>query len=387
MAMQAKIREARDAFKQAVKDRGFVFIGPYVATRFPVRVLCPAGHDITVYPADFRRGSGCRHCLLMDSEDAKKRFYENIARLKGTVVGTYVNAYTKVECTCENGHKCEISPGNAKAAQHLCMICYYRMDEVKEAFYESARQAGVEVIGPYTNSSLPVLCKCPEGHECSPTPTAIQQGLKFCSTCTGTNRSVKAEKFYKWMEDHGFQVIGEFINSMTRVESICPEGHTCHALPLNITTGKGMCITCKPASRGEQKVKDALTHLGITFVREYSFGKSRRRYDFELSEHKIIIETDGQQHFMKTRVYPTDDDLMRSKLIDILKMCKAEDKEYTFVRIDYTWYGKPVEDFVKFIKDIIDIPYEDRPWAVYSNPDMYKWIDEIRASCSQQPAQ
>lgn len=191
MVRQAKIIKARQDFFDTVTKRGFTFIGPYISARCGVDVICPKGHPIKVNPLRFRQGAGCKRCLRKDSQDAAVRFNIKIAELGGIIMGKYINAHTKVECVCEKGHVCKITPNAAQKALHLCRQCVTHRDEVIKEFYDAAKLAGVTIIGEYKDSRTPVACKCPKGHDCSPRPTAIQQGWGFCNTCGRAYRKSK----------------------------------------------------------------------------------------------------------------------------------------------------------------------------------------------------
>jgi very-short-patch-repair endonuclease len=150
--------------------------------------------------------------------------------------------------------------------------------------------------------------------------------------------------------------------------------------PDQINRGYELCKICSPKSRGESKVQEALLILGISFKKEFILPGERSRYDFELPDHKIIIETDGIQHFKIGYKYtPTLRDLKLAHYRDVNKMAQANLADYKVVRIDYTYYGKPVEDFVEYIKEIVERPRELLPDFTFTSPSKYLWVRAMLA--------
>lgn len=80
--------------------------------------------------------------------------------------------------------------------------------------------------------------------------------------------------------------------------------HTCGYIwsisPDNLKRGKG-CPICHKLSKGEYVIYKTLEKYNINYQREYSFPKSKYRFDFAIFDNsnnlKFIFEYDGIQHF------------------------------------------------------------------------------------------
>jgi very-short-patch-repair endonuclease len=76
---------------------------------------------------------------------------------------------------------------------------------------------------------------------------------------------------------------------------------------------RGVCPVCnRTMSYGEFVIYNLLKNNNINFEREFSFPKSKYRFDFYFPDSNLIIEYDGEQHF---------------KQIDFFKKSKNNDKK------------------------------------------------------------
>lgn len=59
------------------------------------------------------------------------------------------------------------------------------------------------------------------------------------------------------------------------------------------------CPICSPGlSIGEKMMYAMLSQLNIFFEKEYTFAKSKKRYDFYIKQYNCIIEIHGEQHYI-----------------------------------------------------------------------------------------
>jgi very-short-patch-repair endonuclease len=109
--------------------------------------------------------------------------------------------------------------------------------------------------------------------------------------------------------------------------------------------GKG-CPACSQ-SKGERFIDEWLRESGYKFEREFpipitsTVGKNGRlRFDFLISEHKVLIEFDGEQHFRPVTFFGSS----RETALKVHKEIKRRDKiknvwatknGYELIRIRY----------------------------------------------------
>lgn len=379
-------KKAREDFEKMANIRGYTIAGKYTFSYTKVMLICPRKHPFEMRPTEFNKGSGCKYCVNEKRiQKTKVRFLKALAELGGKMIGSYVNASTRVDCVCPEDHPCSVEPHWVLRGGGMCKTCAGKDSEAaKQTFLDRAKEAGVILEGDYVNISTPVKARCRYNHECFPTPSYVRQGGGFCKVCAGKDFATVKKNFIEHMIVRGFILLEDYASCRIRVHCKCPKGHDCYPFPYYIYTGRNLCIQCSPSSKGEEKVQSALCLLNINFQREFSFPGERYRYDFILSEKKIIIETDGQQHFIKIPYYnPSPNALILSQLTDVLKMVNARNEGYKILRIDYKWYDKPLEDFVELISDYLKKDYDSLPNYTYSNASMYEWVEDLITTSSE----
>lgn len=371
-----KFEKAKGEFEELVALRGWTLVDPYSGSQTKIRIICPNGHLTDLQPGNFKQGSDCRSCKGLDKIEVAAKFIRNIAEQGGTVQGRYVDATTRVACTCSKGHACMVFPASINRGCHMCQICTQQSQELAEQrFREAAARSGITVEGQYVNRHTPIRIVCSNGHVTD--HNAAGRDQISCRICLGMDNATARKNFTKCMEAKGYQVLEPYQRRHSPVKCKCPQGHVCFIYPACAYEDRGLCKTCRPRSRGEDKVGKALSELGVDHIRELWIPGNRYYYDFEILGRKIIIEVDGMQHFMTNRYKPTDWDLTRGQIIDSLKMLIAFKSGYKILRIDYTWFHLPVEDYVKFIKEHIDKPWDSLPNYTCNNPSNYEWLDKL----------
>jgi hypothetical protein len=127
----------------------------------------------------------------------------------------------------------------------MCRICTGQDPETaKTNFYARILELGGKVLGEYVNSSTRILCVCSQGHECFVSPNSIQQGHGMCRICTGRDPETAKTNFYARILEQGGKVLGKYINTDTPVECICKNGHICKPRPHHLKRGIVLCVKC-----------------------------------------------------------------------------------------------------------------------------------------------
>ena len=111
---------------------------------------------------------------------------------------------------------------------------------------EVARVApGIELLGTYVNARTKVACRCKEcGHEWEASPNHVLRGAG-CPKCAGTSR-VSAEEFAARAAEcaPNVEVLTPYANARTRIECRCREcGNTWSPYPKSLLQGYG-CPAC-----------------------------------------------------------------------------------------------------------------------------------------------
>ena len=219
----------------------------------------------------------------------------------------YINNSTKVCIICPEHGEFWQTPNN-----HLnkkgCCICGGSSKLTKEEFIKRARDvhgnkydySKVEYKGMHTK----VCIICPEHGEFWQTPANHVHWKQKCPTCTN-NKKLTTEEFIKRAREvHGnkydYSKV-KYINNYTKVCIICPEHGEFWQTPHHHITNKCECPICN-ISRLENEVKKLLNKKEIIYkwqVKRNIFEwLHQQSLDFYLPDYNIVIECQGEQHFV-----------------------------------------------------------------------------------------
>jgi very-short-patch-repair endonuclease len=100
------------------------------------------------------------------------------------------------------------------------------------------------------------------------------------------------------------------------------------------------CPRC--VNKTETLVADYLEETGINFIIQYKIGSSRKRYDFYLPDHKLIVEVDGEQHFRQVgnwesyeKTLENDIEKMKTSLLNGISVLRIYQPDIWYDKIDW----------------------------------------------------
>lgn len=192
----------------SISNPDITAIGKYVNMHTKIECVCPVGHHWLPIAQDVIRGEGCSKCGLI-SRVAKRtktheQFVEEVRNLNPdiTVIGTYKNSHTKIEFICKEGHKWITTPSNVLAGK-TCLTCAniqssLRQRKSQEQFVEEVRNLhpDITVVGEYVNSNTKIEFMCSKGHIWKSAPSNLLSGCS-CPFCKGERISALKFKTHK----------------------------------------------------------------------------------------------------------------------------------------------------------------------------------------------
>lgn len=260
-------------FISSIENMGGIVVGKYKNSYTKVDCLCLNNHNCSPLPSSIRKGRAmCTMCSHRSSLLSQQEFFNSIKKLGGIVVGNYINISTKVDCLCPAGHQCAPTPNSIQRGQGMCLECVGRSPIVSEKnFVENIKNMGGIVVGNYVNSRDKVECLCPLGHICFPTPACIKNGQGMCFDCSGRSPNIGLKNFKEGISKQGGQILGEYVNSRTKVKCLCSKNHICYPTPNCIKSKQGMCLECVEHSSevSYQNFKDIITSQGGEIIGKY----------------------------------------------------------------------------------------------------------------------
>lgn len=245
---------------------------------------------------------------------AKEDFYLCIDKSNYKVIGEYQGACKKILINCNNGHSWEVTPSHFRNGVR-CPQCQGRTSEQAEKrFLKAISEEGYKCFDKYSGNKVKVKVECPNGHIYSVRPNDFMTGHR-CRSCSISmskeiiNRKKKSYEDLKIIANsRGFEIIGNYINTNTKIYMKCPNGHIHNYNIDHFKSGSG-CPICNCNSIGEKTVISMFINNCIEFEFQKTFNNltgingGNLRFDFYLPEFNTAIEIQGEHHYEKSQYF------------------------------------------------------------------------------------
>ena len=246
----------------------------------------------------------------------------------------YTKAKDKVVVIChekdefgdEHG-EFEIRAGNHMAGIG-CPKCAKKYKPTTEEWIKKAKKVhGEKYIYDkveYTLSNKKVLITCPIHGDFWQEATSHLSGVG-CPKCNGGVELTTEEYIHKLKQVHGdkydYSKVN-YINAKEKIDIICPRHGIFKQLPYQHLKGQG-CPKCK-SSKLENILMNLFRKNNIAYTYQYKItGDKQLSCDFFLNNYYMIIECQGEQHFIPTSF---DNDKSEEKCKENYEKVLAYDK-------------------------------------------------------------
>lgn len=231
-----------------------------------------------------------------------------------------------------------------------------------ESFIERAREIHGDKYDyskvNYINCKTKVRIICPVHGEFWQTPDHHLVRGDICPKCSYVKRGKKRRKTFeqflkKARKVHGDKYIypSQTLNGTeTKIRIICPAHGEFYQSAHDHLYGHG-CLKCS-SSKGELKIAEYLKNNKYIenkdYFREKTFDNpkisSRMRFDFYLPEKNLLIEYNGEQHYIAGRF--GEDKLRQQRCRDWIKRRFARSSGIRLLTIPYTQFNM-IEEILK----------------------------------------
>lgn len=189
-----------------------------------------------------------------------------------------------------------------------------------------------------SRSNVKIICKVHGEFEQKAGTHLKGSGCKECYD--DSMRSSTSEFINRAKEVHGDiydYTLVKYHNSLSKVDIICQDHGIFKQSPSNHLKGRG-CSKCKMSS-GEKLIYDYLTENKIEFQSQKTFNdckyKSKLRFDFFIPNKNIVIEYDGEFHFIPIKHWGNEENLKYRQKLDKIKTKFCKDNNIELLRIPY----------------------------------------------------
>jgi uncharacterized protein with PIN domain len=337
-----------DEVRKLVADE-YRVIGDYVASGTKIEIQHnKCGYSYMVTPAHFLNGTRCPQCFGAHKKSAEQ-FKHQVYELVGdeyTFLGAYTTAISKIPVLhrlC--GKEYSVLPNDFIKGKR-CPYCYGNIRKTTEEFKQSVRDKYGEeylVIGEYKNNRTKIELKhtvC--GHKYSASPDNVLAGYG-CPRCAG-NIQWTTDDFKKFVEEQegtNYEVLGEYINSKTKLMM----RHVSCGFEFKTTLDEfrngNRCPYCRE-SKGEKRITDFLAQHQFSFVRQFRFNDCRYTrplpFDFAVfvgDALLCLIEYHGRQHYEIVKAFGGLSGHEERRRNDLIKTDYCLDKGIPLIVVPY----------------------------------------------------
>ena len=306
----------------------------YIGSKTKLQWQCAKGHTWQATPSSVKTKTWCPDCagvvrLTIDQmrKTAKVRDGECLSQ-------KYLGALVKLEWLCSAGHKWWATPSSVKNGT-WCLICSGKAPFTIEELQVIAQKRGGECLSKKYSYNKNLQWKCTEGHTWLATAKSVRSG-RWCKICQnklgGEKQRLKRDEFLsRALATHESLYeydLTTFKGRLKQIDIMCKVHGKFSQKAQDHLSGNG-CPFC--FTKGEGELKKIIEGLGLVFETQKRIKK--RRYDFYLCDHHLLIERDGEQHYREA--WEGSEGLLKQKEIDAEKTKLALDHGYKIARIPY----------------------------------------------------
>lgn len=363
---------AEDIIKQANR-RNVNFIKSHYGIpgkqRVQIEFICPKhlqkGSQLMTWDNFKKEATGCPYCngKVDNIEDFNQKLQKVDENYEAIGEYTCSKGYLDIRC------KKHDVIFNAQAVSLLCgkTICptckreriennkvFLSTEDFKRRLKENYPQ--LEVVGEVISSTEKVELYCKE-HDChffaSPNGYLYKHKVECCPKFS---HKKSPEQFRKEIENLiGFIIpLEDYKGNEEKIKFKClKHNYVWEATPSNVTTIKH-CPKCNNTLHNEKKIDSILTQWGYHFIKQKRFSdcidKRSLPFDFYLPDFNVLIEFDGEFHYMPVRKGNMTNEeaiehMKRTQKHDQIKTQYCKDNNIPLIRIPY-WEKDDMEYFL-----------------------------------------
>lgn len=338
----------------------------YVNNKTNVKIFCKLHGYFETTPERHLSGIGCNICsgYRFNSETIINRFIEKHGNRYDYDLVDYVNSQTKVNIICHEHGMFKQTPSQHIGGQG-CPKCAIILNGENRLLNnnEFILKANLKHNNKYDYSlvkyvhsrkKVDIICKehgifkqIASGHlKGQGCPECSNDNLKRLNTGTSTEFILKANLKHNNKYDYS---LVNYVHSQMKVDIICGKHGIFKQLPTGHLSGQG-CPVCSE-SKGERTIRNVLEFNNIKYVTQKDFddcrgNKKKLPFDFYLPEKNILIEYNGEQHYMPVKYFGGERTFNRIRKCDKIKLDYAIKNNIKIVIIKYLDFDN-IENILK----------------------------------------
>lgn len=329
-------RKTNEEYIQECKDKGLDLpIEKYRGSKTKINHKCSMGHIYSQRPNDHLKGVGCLICSSKTKKTTEEYIQECEDKGYDLPIEDYINSYTKINHKCSKGHIYPQKPYSHLQGIG-CLICSGKKKKTPEGYLQECEDKGLDLpIEDYIDAKTKINHKCNNGHVYEQRPNIHLQGYG-CPTC---KNKTPQDYLHECKDKGLDLPIEDYKGSNTYINHKCSKGHIYPQTPSNHLQGRGCSTCKEShGEKFIRNYLDShcIKYISQKTFKDLK-DKTYLSYDFYLPEHSILIEYQGIQHFESVSFNGKDySDLDKQKRHDNLKRAYAKDNGYKLLELHYT---------------------------------------------------
>lgn len=234
-----------DELCQIAESRNYRVISPsYEGWDVKIQFQCPVGHLFEMQSPKFKAGQNCSKCMGVCPIQAKEELQSQVLQRGYELIDEYVNNKTSIRIKCNMGHILSMKPYNFKQGKG-CRKCAGSCPvQAEERFRKFAMDRRYQIVGQYLNTQTKIELICPNHHTLWITPNNFVSKQNGCPKCANLCPVQGEENFRSKAAERHFKVTGFYVNTATKVDLICSAGHSFQLRPNCLISNGTGCPRC-----------------------------------------------------------------------------------------------------------------------------------------------
>jgi len=179
---------------------------------------------------------------------AEAAFRARLAELGATLLEPeWLGTLKPHRVRCATGHECTPRPNHVIEGIGICRSCARNDPAFAEAAFRARlAELGVTLLEPeWLGANVPHRILCAAGHECAPRPHGIARGKSPCRTCASRDSKAAEAAFRARLAELGATLLEpEWLGVNHPHRVLCAAGHECGPHPASVAAGRGICRIC-----------------------------------------------------------------------------------------------------------------------------------------------
>jgi len=229
--------------KEKFEKEGWVCTSEeYINAKSKLNYICPKGHVGTITWDSWNHGHRCSECVKVKKPMIS--FIRSKFEEEGWILfsNEYINSSTKLDCICSKGHHGSITWNSWQRGRRCSKCAGNKKLTIEFVRSEFEKKGWVLTSKKYINSSSKLDYICPKGHSGTITWYNWQRG-GGCVVCADLKKPTIGSIRSEFEEDNYNLTSIVYVNAQQKLDYICPEGH--HGSIRWVDWQRGVrCLTC-----------------------------------------------------------------------------------------------------------------------------------------------